>query len=300
MSSQEFVKTDDGVRLFVQTLGSGPSAVIIPNRVYMSEAFAQLARHRTVIFCDPRNRGRSDQISDRLNMERGIHHDIADFDAIRRHFGRDRVSLVGHSYMGLVVALYAMKYPSHVERIVQIGSMPPDSSSVYPGHLTNSDATFTNVLRRLGELQNERASLDAIEHCRRFWSALRPLYVLDPADADRLGWEPCDLPNELAFMKPWNEFVLPSIQQLRLTPEDFAATGAPVLVIHGRHDRSSPYGGGRDWALRLPNARLITVDRAAHVPWIEEPELVFGAIETFLDGMWPDSAEKVTVLDESA
>src|SRR5262249_30279022 len=150
------------------------------------------------------------------------------------------------------------------------------------------------------ELQKERASLDAIEYCRRFWSALRPLYVLDPADADRLGWGTPGPPNQFAFMKTWDEVVLPSVPQIPVASQHFAATGAPVLVIHGRHDRSSPYGGGRDWALRLPNARLITADRAAHVPWIEEPELVFGAIETFLGGMWPDSAEKVTVLDRSA
>jgi pimeloyl-ACP methyl ester carboxylesterase len=72
-----------------------------------------------------------------------------------------------------------------------------------------------------------------------------------------------------------------------------------VLVIHGRKDRSAAYGGGRDWALRLPHARLVTVDRAAHVPWIEEPALVFDAIETFLDGRWPEMAENVTALDGS-
>ena len=36
--------------------------------------------------------------------------------------------------------------------------------------------------------------------------------------------------------------------------------------------------------------RLVTVENAAHVPWIEAPEKVFGCIETFLDGMWPEAA----------
>ncbi|SPF55156.1 hypothetical protein SBA4_6990001 [Candidatus Sulfopaludibacter sp. SbA4] len=43
----------------------------------------------------------------------------------------------------------------------------------------------------------------------------------------------------------------------------------------------------------LPDARLVTVDDAAHVPWIEGPEKVFGSIRTFLDGAWPEGAEKV-------
>jgi pimeloyl-ACP methyl ester carboxylesterase len=71
----------------------------------------------------------------------------------------------------------------------------------------------------------------------------------------------------------------------------------PVLTIHGSKDRSAPYGGGREWALRLANARLLTVGQAAHAPWIEAPELTFGSIKTFLDGTWPEAAEKVTSLD---
>jgi pimeloyl-ACP methyl ester carboxylesterase len=124
------------------------------------------------------------------------------------------------------------------------------------------------------------------------------LYVLDPADADKITWQPCDLPNEVNFLKQWNEHVLPSIQNLHLTAEEISKAKAPVLAIHGRKDRSSSYGGGRDWALRLPDARLVTVDDAAHVPWIENPDKVFGAVETFLTGAWPETAEKVESLDQ--
>src|SRR5262249_26261190 len=151
---------------------------------------------RTAIFCDPRNRGLSDVVTEPAKMEKGIHHDVDDFEAIRRHYAIDRVSLLGHSYMANVVALYAMKYPEHTRRIVQIGPMGPDQSQQYPAHLTNADATLNDVLTRLGELQKERSSLEPRAFCKKFWAMLRPLYVLDPANADQLGWEPCDLPNE--------------------------------------------------------------------------------------------------------
>ena len=293
---EEYVTTDDGVRLFVQKLGTDPRAVLIPNRVYLFDAFKAFAAGRSVIFCDPRNRGRSDHIDDRAKLERGIHHDVDDLDAIRRHFGLGRVDLIGHSYTGLMVVLYAMKYPDHVNRVVQIGSPGPDYAKQYPAHLTNADATLGEVFGRLGALQKEREAHDPREFCRKFWSILRVLYVLDPADADKLKWEPCDLPNEMNFMKQWNEDVLPSIQNLTLTKEEISKARAPVLAIHGRKDRSSSYGGGRDWALRLPDARLVTVENAAHVPWIEAPDMVFSAVETFLGGQWPETAEKVESL----
>ena len=296
-SSEELVMSDDGVRLFVQKIGNGPTAVLIPNRISVFEAFKVLADGRMLIFFDPRNRGRSDAVTDRSKLEKGIHHDVDDMEAIRRHFSVSRVDVIGFSYMGLGVVLYAMKHHDRVGRVVQIGSMAPDYAKQYPAHLTNVDATLGDVLARLGELQKERQAYEPHVFCKKFWSILRALYVVDPADADKLDWEPCDLPNEMNFLSQWNEHLLPSIERLNLTADDIAKVSMPVLCIHGRKDRSSSYGGGRDWALRLPDARLVTVDNAAHVPWIEDPVKVFGALETFLGGAWPDAAETVTSLD---
>jgi pimeloyl-ACP methyl ester carboxylesterase len=70
----------------------------------------------------------------------------------------------------------------------------------------------------------------------------------------------------------------------------------PVLIVHGTKDRSTPYGGGREWALTLPNARLLSVENTAHAPWIEAPDKVLDSIELFLNGNWPDQAETVAAL----
>lgn len=291
--TDEYVLVADGVRLFVQTLGSGPTSVIIPNGLYLFDALERLADGRRLIFVDPRNRGRSDAVTDRSRLERGVHHDVDDFDVIRRYFGLDRVDLIGHSYMGATVVLYALTHPVHAGRVVQIGALQPDSAREYPADLTNLDATRADVLERLAELQKARGQYDPEAFCRAFWSILRALYVADSVDADRLKWEPCHLPNERGFARQYVEYVLPSIQQLDLSAERLANVQAPVLAIHGRKDRSSPYGGGRDWVRRLPNARLVTLERSAHTPWIEEAEAFYAALETFVDGTWPAAAEAI-------
>jgi pimeloyl-ACP methyl ester carboxylesterase len=36
-------------------------------------------------------------------------------------------------------------------------------------------------------------------------------------------------------------------------------------------------------------ARLVTIENAAHLPWIESPEKVSRSIQIFLDGGWPNS-----------
>ena len=119
LPDEGYVTTDDDVRLWFQTVGTGSQVVVIPNGIVLLDDFRPLADGRTLVFYDVRNRGRSDTLTDPAKLARGIHNDVDDLDAVRRHLALDRVNLIGHSYMGLMVILYAMKYPSHVDRIVQ-------------------------------------------------------------------------------------------------------------------------------------------------------------------------------------
>jgi proline iminopeptidase len=282
LPSEGYIATEDGLRLWFQTVGSGSQVVVLPNGFHLLEDFSCLAPGRTLVFYDVRNRGRSDTVTHPALLQRGIHNDVDDLDAVRRHFGLDRLALIGHSYMGLMVILYAMKYPTHVDRIVQIGAMGPYYGKSYPSDLTNNDPVLRDAFAKLGELQKERASHDPEEFCRKFWSILRVIYVTDPKDADKVHWDRCDLPNERGFMRYWTEHIIPSIQPLSLAPEALAKVALPVLTIHGTKDRSAPYGGGLDWVSLLPNARLLTVDGAGHGPWIEAHQTAFEAIGQFL------------------
>jgi proline iminopeptidase len=295
--SQGYVPTGEGVRLFFQKVGDGPIAVIVPNAFFMFHDFAGLANGRTLVFIDWRNRGRSDSCSDPQALARGIHYDIDDLEAVRRHFHLKKVAVIGHSYSALTAVLYAMKNPDHVDRVVQLGAMQPFFGKDYPPHLKCVDETYAKVMSGLQQLEQQRASMEPMEFCRKFWDLLRILFVTDPADAGKLAWAPCEVANERNFMKQFLENVLPSLQNLNLMETEIAKVHTPVLTIHGRKDRSAPYGGGMEWARVLPNARLVTVKEGGHFPWVEEPETVFGAIDTFLSGHWPEAAREVVSMD---
>lgn len=264
----------------------------------MFDDFKYLADERTVISYDLRNRGRSDAVIEPSRLKRGVHHDVEDLETIRRHFNVDLIDVIGHSYVGMVVMLYAMKHADHVNRVVPIGPTPPDATKQYPAHLTGADATMAEVTAKMAALENERPGEDPKEFGRKMWNVIRMLFVADPADVDKINWSVADLPNEslVNVMKHFNENLLPSMLSLRLTEDDFASAKMPVLIVHGVRDRNAPYGGGREWALALPNARLLTIENAAHLPWIESADKVFGSVRTFLDGGWPADAEQVKSL----
>jgi pimeloyl-ACP methyl ester carboxylesterase len=173
--------------------------------------------------------------------------------------------------------------------VIQIGATPPDGAKSYPPALNGADELLREVLAKLEALSENPAPADPVQRCRVFWSILRPIYVVNPADVEKLdGWQRCHLQTERRAAAYFTEHLLPSIRSV--TASEVSRVTAPVLIVHGTKDRSSPYGGGRDWAAILPQARLHTVDNAGHVPWIEKPGEVFDAVQTFLDGSWPIAA----------
>ncbi|HLK21832.1 MAG TPA: alpha/beta hydrolase [Bryobacteraceae bacterium] len=74
------------------------------------------------MFYDLRNRGWSDAVNDASKLSRGIHNDVNDLDALRRYFRLNQIDLIGHSYLGLMVILYSMKYPRSVHGVMQWNS----------------------------------------------------------------------------------------------------------------------------------------------------------------------------------
>jgi proline iminopeptidase len=293
------MRAADGVRLFFQLVGDGPQMVVVPNGMYLRNDFERLCEGRTLVFYDLRNRGFSDSVSDQSKLKGGILNDVDDLEAVRQHLGIGKMTLIAHSYVGLIIILYAMKHSVHVSRMVQLAPVQPYADKKYPEHLTVNDGVLQEVFAKLAKLQRDRGAESQVEFCKKFWAVLRRIYVFKEADAAKIDWGRCDRPNELNFMKYWNESVFPSMRALQLAPDDFAKVTVPVLTLHGTKDRSAPYGGAREWALVLPDARLVSLEDTAHAPWIEAPEKVFDAINNFLDGAWPQGAEKVKSPDLS-
>ncbi|NIT56392.1 MAG: hypothetical protein GWN00_09215 [Aliifodinibius sp.] len=53
----------------------------------------------------------------------------------------------------------------------------------------------------------------------------------------------------------------------------------------------------REWAFHLPDARLVTIVKGGHMPWIEAPGTVLPAIRKCLKGEWPERAEEISAAD---
>lgn len=291
-----FITTPDGVRLFYQKAGTAGQTIIIPGRLFIFEQARQLADRYTVISYDMRNRGRSDAVTDGQRIS--IQDDVRDMEIVRQHFGVKRFSLIGYSYLGLMVIMYAMEHPETVDSIIQLGPVPIKFGTKYPEGLTNSSddtGAPAQAREKLRKLREEGYDTKKPEYfCEQQWLVNRYGLVGNPANVKKLGKGNCDMPNEWPVnLSRHFKYHFTSVQELDIPRDNVSKLATRVLTIHGTKDRNAPYGAGREWAMLLPNCRLLTIEGAAHRAYDEFPEIVFPAIREFLNGRWPQASEKV-------
>lgn len=294
-----FVNADDGLKLYYRKAGGSPITVILPLDSILHDDFRQLADIATVITYDMRNRGRSGRMKDVSAMT--LQHDVRDLEAVRKHFNVERFVPIGYSYVGKAVALYAMEHPDRVSRVIQLGPVQMAAETKFPKELTHSyddmGAPEAAVTKWQDMQRSGAAAKSPREFCEAQWQVFQYLVVGDPKNASRVKVT-CDLENEWpvnfdAHIKP----VMESLARTPLTKESLKAVTVPVLTIHGTKDRNAPYGSGREWAMSLPDARLVTVEGGAHASWLDDPVTVFSAIRAFLRGSWPLGAETLTKME---
>jgi pimeloyl-ACP methyl ester carboxylesterase len=246
-ANQGYVTTPDGVKLFYQKAGSGRQTVILPGWLFLFRDFQRLANGRSLIFYDMRDRGRSAAVADPKRIT--IQNDVDDLETIRKHFGIDKPDLIGFSYLGMMVMLYAVQHSDHVRRIVQLGPVPRNFDTKYPPPLTAQDPSAVPDPTALKQLEALEASGYIRDHpkefCEKEWQVTRVQLVGNPDSVEKLGAGLCDLPNEWpSHLYPHFEASIKSIQALDFPAEKIAAISAPVLTIHGTKDRNAPYGSG--------------------------------------------------------
>ncbi len=287
------VTTAQGVTIHYERYGSGSQAILIPGRLFMPEMRQLEKPVRTLVLYDMRNRGQSGRVADVAQIN--VMTDVADVEALRRHFGFEKVSLVGYSYLGLMVALYARDNPDRVERLVQIGPVPRNFTTAYPDDQTAGIATLSaegtaaaNAWRAIRNAAS--AGSDQQELCRAQGRFMAYLLVGNPANHTKVP-DACVYENEhYANQGRHLEAHFGDLQKRDFAKEPFTKIKVPVLTVHGTLDRNASYGSGLEWATTFPNGRLITVAGGAHQVWLDDPAVVTD-IDAFLGGKWPERAQ---------
>jgi proline iminopeptidase len=261
--------------------------------MYLAGEFHRLAEGRTLILYDQRARGKSDAVTDSGSI--GLIYEVSDLEAIRQGLGFERISLIGWSYSGFVVAKYALEYRKYIERVIQVGPLPPCKIPYWARTLKElSSRRSPDEIARIEHLiQLSNNSEEPVDLIRDYYKVAHKAIFYGPIVETRFRDDFYTLPNEVPH-NVWS-FHLPTVisslgnWDLRKDLEGF---DVPLLTIHGDYDYI-PMESAREWAKLVQDGRLLVVPEAGHLPWLEQPQIFFNAVNSFLEGDWPEDAKVV-------
>lgn len=279
-----------GARLHYRVLGSGSDTVVVlhggPGAGMNSVLpdFAPLAERFTLVFYDQRGGGRSTLPADTSLLH--ARYFVEDLEAVRRHFGLERLQLVTHSFGAIVAARYAREHPDRIERMVLHGATGPlrsQAARIAKSSPPPADTALANRASVLLRALLVGTAEDPVATCREYEAIGRRLAA---ARGDSATWKgsTCDMPPEAV-----RYYYRHTAQH---GPSTFGAwdftTGleemeAPVLVVYGARDTLA-VPAQRAWADAVPNGRLLLVEEAAKGAIDERPDVVVPAVVDFLRG----------------
>lgn len=284
-----YVDAGSGVRLYYRVDGRASDAVVVLHggpgftHDYLADDLLPLAETHRVIHYDQRGSGRSSLVADADGLDARRFAD--DLEAVRLHFGLERLTLLGHSWGAAVAALYAMRYPQRVERLILVGPMPLRKEALTASFARvrqSGDAEWQRTLRTRG--QALIANPGDAELCRAFYETWFTPFFGNASARTRSRGDFCAGTPESRRNKTVSvdRYTMPSLGDFDWRGELGGVT-SPSLIVHGTAD-VIPADSSREWAAALPNARLVLLDGIGHFPYLESPEQFFPAVRAFLAG----------------
>jgi proline iminopeptidase len=290
---QGYVDAGGGVRLFYRVLGEGPDTVVVVHggpgftMDYIVDDLAPMARRHTLLFYDQRGTGRSSLVADSAALD--AQRFVDDLEALRAHFGLERLTILGHSWGATVAALYALRFPNHVGQLIIVGGVPTTKAQLVADFERLQAGRDSVTTRKMREWMAARlANPGDAEACRAYYVLWFRPFLADSSDLSRSKGDFCagspeSRRNKIAGV---DRYTAASLGDWDWRTALRTVT-ARALIVRGTEDVLS---GERDWAASLPNARFLLLEGAGHFAYLETPDRFYPAIDAFLAGDWPDGA----------
>ena len=255
----------------ILVLHGGPGA----HHDYLLPQFLRLAQHHELVFHDQRGRGRSRETGP---GEVGWQHHVQDLSRVIEELAIRPLTLIGYSWGALLALLYTIEAHRHAGHALPQRLVLVDPAPLSRGWREAFEDEFARRQRSeaIREMREDLAASGLRERDpdawrqRQFELGVAP-YFANPAAA--------------AGLTPFR--VTARVQQSTWQSlgdydviADLATLHVPAFFIHGRHDPIPLESTER--AAGAMRARLLVLEASGHVPYVEQPDALFSAIEQYL------------------
>jgi proline iminopeptidase len=284
-----------GVLIYYQTVGQGTPLLIVhggpgASHDYFLPYLLPLARHHKLIFLDERGSGKSEKLEDPSGYT--VENMVEDTEAVRQSLKLGRISLLGHSYGGVLAQAYALKYQANLTHLVLCSTF-------------HSTAKMNEVLRRIlaGMPPELRGRIQSLEGAGLFgkgkdyeknrypndymiaaWAEgyfpylyqRRPDANYDPLANGNMAWD--------LYREMWGshgEYVIDGNLKSVEYADRLKTIKTPTLITAGDHDECAP-SLAEEMHQLIAGSKLVILPQSGHMTFVDQPGLFIKTVRDFL------------------
>ena len=287
----KYVKVNNA-KLWVVTVGSGDPVFFIaggPGGAHPGlRSFDPLAvSGHQLIYFDGFGRGKSDTA--KVVSEYSLQRDIEDLEGLRVGLKLQKISVLGHSYGGLVAQGYAIKYPQNVSHLILANTF--HSYVMWQENDDNSNheikTNYPEVWEDLMKIREKGAVSSDADHQEIYGRVPYGfMYAYNPEKFVGRGSSP--YPNRFNSKLYYQlvgrdgDFYVGSDIGTFDFRKQLKDLKMPILVIGGRFDRVATPWMMVKYKEYCPQTQFVMFEKSGHNPQVEEPEAEFKLINDFL------------------
>src|SRR5580698_10723603 len=289
---QEGFVDANGVMIYYMTLGRGEPLMIVhggpgASHDYFLPYLLPLARHNKVIFIDERGSGRSQKLEDPAGYT--VENMVEDVEAVRQALGLGKISLLGHSYGGVLAQAYALKYQANLTHLIIASTWSSSKAlneifvrmkqNMSPGLRDRIDKLEADGLFGHGkDYEKNRYTNDYMiaswgEGYFPYLYQNHPDPNFDPIGQGNTSWD--------LYREMWGshgEFVIDgNLASVEYT-DRLSTIHVPTLITAGDHDESDP-AMSQVMHEKIAGSKIVILPKSGHMTFVDQPGMFLNAVE---------------------
>ena len=290
---QGFVDAN-GVMIYYEEFGKGKPLMIVhggpgATHDYFLPYLLPLAKHNRLIFIDERGSGKSEKLVD--STQYTVENMVEDVEAVREALGLGKMSLLGHSYGGVLAQAYALKYQKNLTHLILCSTFP-STSQMNEVFKKIKEKMSPELRERINKMEKEGLfghglSYEQNRYTKDYMIAAwgegyfpylyqkHPDPDYDPTSGG-LAWT--------LYREMWGsdgEYVIDGNLKSVEYVDRLHTIKVPTLINCGDHDECDP-SLSKEMHEKIPGSKLVIFPQSGHMTFVDQPDMFIKTVEDFL------------------
>ena len=285
-----------GALIYYMSVGRGAPLMIAhggpgASHDYFLPYLLPLMRTNRLVFIDERGSGRSSKLEDPKQYT--VANMVEDVEAVRQALNLGKMSLLGHSFGGVLVQAYAFKYQQNLSHLI-LGSTFSSTVEInqalaaMKAAMTPQDRERVNALEGAGLFGKGEVwehGRYPEEYAKLAWGKGYFPYVYQ--DRPDPNYDPLVSNTGTAwdvYREMWGsdgELVIDGNLKEVEYVERLPQIKVPTLIIVGDHDESDPRMS-KEMHEKIAGSQLIILPKSGHMTFVDQPEQFLQAVREFI------------------